>query len=71
MEMITVSSSNVHAISYSAEAATLQVQFINGGIYEYQGIPQEIYEGLMAAGSKGQFLDQYIKKGGYPYSKIA
>ena len=71
MEMIPVSSSNVYAIGYCGETAVLRVQFNNGGIYDYQGIPQEIFEGLLAASSKGQFLNQFIKKAGYPFSKIA
>jgi hypothetical protein len=68
--MIPVSSSNLTAIGYTAETATLRIQFVHGGIYDYQGIPSDLYEALMAAPSKGQYFDQYVKKGGYPFSKV-
>lgn len=70
MEMIPVSSTNLFAIGYNLETAALRVQFLNGGIYEYQGVPQELYDGLLAASSKGQFLNEHIKKVGYPFVKI-
>jgi hypothetical protein len=70
MEMTPVSSSNLAAVGYDNESATLRIQFLHGGIYDYQGVPADIYEGLINAGSKGQFFDKFIKKGGFPYSKI-
>jgi len=70
MEMISVSSSNLSAIGYDYDSATLRIQFLNGGIYDYQGVSSDVYEGLVGAGSKGQYFDQFIKKGGYPFAKI-
>ena len=67
--MISVSSSNLSAIGYDYDTSTLRIEFIKGGAYMYQGVPADVYEGLLAAGSKGQYFDQFIKKGGYPYSK--
>ena len=70
MEMIPVTSSNLSAVGYDYESATLRVQFLKGGLFEYQGVPSNVYEELMAAGSKGQYFDQFIKKAGYPFSKV-
>jgi len=69
MEMISVTSSNLAAVGYDYDNAVLRIQFLNGGVYDYQGVSSDVYEGLLAAGSKGQFFDQFIKKAGYPYSK--
>lgn len=69
MEMIPVSSSNLSAVGYDYDTSTLRIEFIKSGAYKYQGVPSDVYEGLLAAGSKGQYFDQFIKKGGYPYSK--
>jgi hypothetical protein len=33
-------------------------------------VPAELYEGLLSAGSKGQYLNMYIKKAGYTYSPV-
>ncbi len=71
MEMISVSSSNLAAVGYDHDSATLRIEFLNGGIYDYSGVPSDVHEALMSAGSKGQFFDQNIKKGGYPFSKLS
>ena len=70
MEMIPVDSSNLSAIGYNYETATLRVDFQNGRSYEYYAVPAELYEGLLSAGSKGKYLDVYIKKAGYSYSPL-
>jgi hypothetical protein len=49
----------------------LEIEFNSGGIYQYYGVPQEIYEGLMNAGSQGIYFHQNIKMAGYPYSKVS
>lgn len=70
MEMQPVSSSNLAAIGYDYDTAVLRIEFLKGGLYEYQGVPSEVYEGFMSASSKGTYFDQNIKKGGYPYQKL-
>ncbi len=70
MERVQVDSTDLATVGYETETSTLEVEFRKGGIYQYFGVPQEVYEGLMSAGSKGQFFNQHIKKAGYPYSKV-
>jgi hypothetical protein len=70
MERLPVQSSNLVSVGYDPETLTLEIEFHNGGIYQYIGVPPEIYEGLISAGSKGTFFHQFIKKGGYTYSKV-
>jgi len=70
MERAPVESSNLASVGYEIETSTLEIEFKKSGIYQYFGVPQEIHEGLMAAGSKGQYFDQHIKKTGYPYTKV-
>jgi uncharacterized protein len=54
------SSSNVVAAQYFEETCVLQVDYQNGS-YEYYDVPQEVYDGLIAAGSKGVFMNTVIK----------
>lgn len=61
MDRITVASSNVASVGYDAETAVLEVEFRNGGIYHYEGVPQPAYDGLMASGSIGAYLNANIK----------
>jgi hypothetical protein len=70
MEMQSVSSSNLAAVGYDNDSATLRIQFLHGGSYDYYGVPSDVYDGLMGAGSKGTYFDQNIKKAGYSYSKV-
>ncbi len=53
MEMINVSSSNVASVGYDEDSSTLQVEFINGGTYQYFDVPENIFSGLRDAGSVG------------------
>jgi hypothetical protein len=41
-----------------------------GDIYDYSGVSQMIYDGLMSAPSKGHYLYQVIKRGNYAYTKV-
>tara|TARA_B100000965_G_scaffold215949_2_gene180601 strand:+ start:8188 stop:8400 length:213 start_codon:yes stop_codon:yes gene_type:complete len=61
MERTRVSSSNIRSIGYDAQNEVLEVEFVNGGIYQYFGVPKNIYERLMAASSKGRFLSTHIR----------
>jgi hypothetical protein len=70
MEMIPVASSNLAAIGYEIETAILRVQFNHGGVYDYQGVSEDIYDGFVGAPSKGQYFERFIKKGGYPFVKV-
>lgn len=64
-----VQSSNIASIGYDVASQTLEVEFLNGGVYQYFGVPQNVYQGLMNASSHGEYLAQNIK-GHYRYSKV-
>lgn len=66
MKLIEVQSSNIKAIGY--ESGCLFVEYPSG-TYEYQGVPEKVYTDLMAAESKGSFMNQYIK-GQYEYRRL-
>jgi hypothetical protein len=61
MHMQPVSSSNIRAIGYDADTATLEVAFHDGGLYRYAHVPESIHRGLMSAASHGSYLHTYIK----------
>lgn len=69
MERRLVSSSNVSAIGYDEPSQTLEVEFQNGSIYQYYNVPGHIFEELLAAPSKGQFLNYQIKHS-FPYTRV-
>lgn len=69
MERQSVTSSNIASIGYDANSQTLEVEFLNGDVYQYFDVPQHVHQELMNASSHGQYLAQNIK-GIYSYSKV-
>lgn len=69
MQRYSVVSSNITSIGYDEPTQTLEVEFQDGAIYQYYNVPQNIYDNLMREGSKGRFLNTYIKNA-YPYSRV-
>jgi hypothetical protein len=54
-------SSNLKRCSYDIETETLQIQFVSGKVYTYQGVPASVYTGLLEAPSAGQYFNSNIK----------
>ncbi len=69
MNRSPVASSNVSSIGYDTHAQTLEVEFLNGRVYQYYGVSDYMHEQIMQASSKGQFLNYHIKNS-YPYSRV-
>lgn len=69
MQRYSVASSNIASIGYDATTETLEIEFLSGSVYQYYNVPQNVYDELMAEGSKGRFLNTYIKNA-YPYSRV-
>ncbi len=69
MQRYTVASSNLASVGYDTATQTLEIEFLSGSVYQYYNVPENLYEQLMQAGSKGRFFHQYIRNG-YPYSRI-
>lgn len=56
-----VDSSNVAAFRYNEGTHVLQVKFHSGRVYGYEGVPQNIVDGLAHAPSAGKYLNENIK----------
>lgn len=64
-----VVSSNVASAGYDANTQTLEIEFNNGGIYQYFDVPQAVYDHLMSASSPGGVLHDQIR-GVYRYARV-
>ncbi len=69
MDRNYVASSNIVSIGYDEATETLEIEFLSGTVYQYYNVPINMYEQLMQEGSKGRFLNTYIKNA-YPYSRV-
>ncbi len=56
-----VSSSNLRSVGYDPATMTLEIEFHSGAIYQYSGVPESVYEGLMSSASKGSYFHAYIR----------
>lgn len=70
MDVKPVRSRDLALIGYDAATSILEVVFRAGGVYRYQGVPESIYQGLMAAPSHGTFFQKHVKVR-YPYVKVS
>jgi len=46
----------IASVGYDPAAKLLEVEFNSSKIYQYKGVSEEVYAGLMGAGSKGQYM---------------
>ena len=74
MNHTPVKSSNVKSIAHDPATGTLEVAFLNGSVYQYDGVPASIHDALLEThekgGSVGGHFDRTVKKAGYPCRKV-
>ena len=62
VEEVQLESSWLDRAGYDAETQTLTIRMKNSSdIYEYQGVPEEVYRDFLAAESKGAFFAANIQ----------
>src|SRR5207245_201176 len=66
---VPVNSTLLASMSYEADAALLHLEFRDGSLYRYFGVPADIYAGLFAANSKGVYFNRRIR-GSFPYALL-
>ena len=65
-----VTSSNLASVGYDPTNRVLEIEFLSGPIYQYFNVPENIYSGLMQAGSHGSYFDAFVKKAGYRSARV-
>jgi len=58
------------SVGYDFETRVLEIEFIDGAIYQYFDVPEEIYQGLLNAESKGRYFNLVIKPLGFEYQQL-
>ena len=69
MERQRVRSSNIRAVGYDSDSMALEIEFQDGGIYQYFNVPAHVHEGLVRASSKGSHFHDHIKEH-YRFRKV-
>lgn len=69
MDRQSVRSSNIKSIGYDLKSKTLEIEFHDGGVYQYFDVPESVFNSLMSASSHGSYFHKYIKDK-YRWTKI-
>ena len=56
-----IDSSAIAAVGYDPGKEELEVEFRSGNVYRYFDVPEDVYEDLLQAGSKGRFFGSFIR----------
>jgi hypothetical protein len=63
MERKPVTSSHVVSVGYDPESHTLEVEYKDGAVYQYGGVPASVYDALIHADSVGRYLRTLVQDG--------
>ncbi len=66
---IFVESTSLASVMFSADHNVLEIEFRNGLVYEYFGVPLALYQQLIAAPSKGALVNRFVR-GRFPYRRV-
>ena len=66
MDRQEVESSVIGTVGYSR---VLEVKFASGKVYQYYDVPQDIFDGMLNAESKGKYFNANIR-GKFSYQQI-
>lgn len=69
MNRAPVTSSTIASVGYDQASSTLEVEFINGRVYQYFDVPSVVHNALVSADSVGTYFNQEIK-GVYRYARV-
>lgn len=63
IEMEPVASSNIAAVGWKGE--TMQVEFLDGRTWRYEGVPKAVYDSVRRAASVGKEFNRLVRNN-YP-----
>lgn len=69
MQRKRVASSELFSVGYDEEKKHLEVELLNGSIYQYKGVARMIYEELLSSTAKYRYYTRYIKNS-FPFDKL-
>lgn len=70
MFRLPVRSSNLASVGYDPQTRILEIEFRNGAIYQYRGVPSAVFLTLMYSPSPGRYFNAAIREAGYPFYRV-
>lgn len=62
MERKRINSSNIRSVGYDARNRVLEIEFSNGGIYQYAGVSEEVHRRFVNSPSAGSYFRDNIEE---------
>jgi len=62
MERKRINSSNIRSVGYDVRNRVLEVEFSNGGIYQYSGVSEEVHRRFVSSPSAGSYFRDNIEE---------
>jgi hypothetical protein len=56
-----IQSSAIASLGYDTKREMLEVEFRSGNVYRYLDVPEEVYQDLLQAKSKGRYFGENIR----------
>lgn len=69
MERAPVDSSAIVSAGYDESRRILELEYVDGDVYQYFDVPKALHQALLGAPSIGQFVNTEIK-GTFRYQKL-
>ena len=69
MDRIKVESTNIKSIGYNEVKVILEIEFLNGSIYNYFKVKPKTFKEIMKAESKGKYFHKNIREK-YEYLRV-
>ncbi|MEU6172777.1 KTSC domain-containing protein [Streptantibioticus parmotrematis] len=67
MHRTPVESSALRSVGY--EKRVLEIEYVQGQVYDYLDVPRPVYDALMTAQSKGRYVNAQVKTH-YRYHRV-
>jgi hypothetical protein len=57
-----VVSSSIRSVGFDAGSKVLEIEFCTGGVYQFHGVPDDVYDEFLAAPSIAKYFQHRIKE---------
>ena len=61
MQRINVVSTDIRSVGYDFTTATLEIEFLSGGIYQYFNVPEATYKRLVSYPHPGKYFHRFVQ----------
>jgi hypothetical protein len=70
MQRRPVRSTSLKAIGYDDTTLILEIEWRNGSVVRYTGVPESMHQALLAVHGKAMFVEQVLERGGYAREQV-